>query len=95
MATRKITGTADLDPPWNPTQAEPADIVAIQAIVAGTANADQQQRFVLWLAKATGVDGWAFRPGPDGQRATDLALGKQFVGKQFFTLARAALPPSR
>jgi hypothetical protein len=95
VATRKVTGKANLAAPWDAAPVDPADILAIQALVAGTANADQQRRVVLWIEAATGVTDWAFRPGQDGQRATDLALGKQWVGKQFFTLARAYLPPSR
>lgn len=92
MAKTKIRGSVDLTAPWQPAECDPADVNAIQAMARGEATATQQGRVIRWLARATDCDGMAFRPGPDGQRATDFALGKQFVGKQFFTLAAAVLP---
>ena len=94
MTKRTIKGTAELPPPWDTAEFEPADIGAIKALIDGRAEPHQQQRVVVWLRKATGMDSLAFRPGgEDGRRSTDFAEGKRFVGLQFFTLARAVLPP--
>jgi hypothetical protein len=82
-----FVGQAHLPPPWAPTVAEPADISAIKALVAGNANEAQQLRAVEWLKRATAVGELEFRP--DSDRATAFAAGKRFVAIQFFTLAQA------
>lgn len=92
---RTIKGQADTSPPWSIPDLDPADVGAIKSLMDGTASDIQQRRVVLWLQKTTGVGEMSFRPGIDGQRATDFAEGKRFVGLQFFTLAKTVLPPSR
>lgn len=61
-----------------------ATIAALQALQAGTATPDQQQRALQWIInEASG----AYMPnfytgGEDGRRSTDFALGRAFVGQQ-------------
>ena len=90
---RTIKGSATLRNAWDTAEFEAADIGAIKAMVAGTANEHQQQRVVEWLRRASGLGEMSFRPGPSGDRETAFAEGKRFVGMQFFTLALATLPP--
>lgn len=90
----KIKGRASLPEPWEPVEVDKADISAIKAVYAGTADEHQQRRLVDWLMRATGINEMEFRPGPDGERATAFAGGKRFVGQQFFTLAKAVLSAS-
>ena len=85
-----IDGTADMPPPWQPASVIPADLYAIHALCKGDANADQQRRVVDFIRRATAVEEMEFRP--DGERASNFAAGKRFVGLQFFTLARAVMP---
>lgn len=66
---------------YAPPDLDKADVVAIQAVAAGTANGDQQRRAMRFI-----VDGlcarydWGFRP--EGDRETCVVLGRQFVGCQ-------------
>lgn len=69
-----------------------ADIHAVQAIARCDATPDQQRRFISWLNRATGVNEPSFRPGEDGRRETDFALGKKFVGDQFHSIVRVLVP---
>ena len=69
--------------PWMPS-----DMDAIKALVAGKADAGQQKAVVRWLMLATDVHGLAFR---SDVRLTDVALGKQWVGRQFLDIANSEL----
>jgi len=78
--------------PWKPVPYELADVSAIQALVAGTATPEQQRRALDWIIyKAAGTYDFPYRPGPDGARNTDLALGRLFVGQQIVKLTRLNL----
>ncbi len=93
MTKRTIKGTAELPNVCDTADFDPGDIGAIKALIDGRAEPHQQQRVVVWLRKACGMDALSFRPGgEDGRRSTDFAEGKRFVGLQFFTLARTVLP---
>lgn len=61
-----------------------AEIMAIKALHAGTANAYQQQvALAVIMNLFAGASDSAFRPGgEDGKRATDFMLGRQFVAKR-------------
>jgi hypothetical protein len=85
-----IDGTFAMAPPWQPAEATRADVGAIQALVAGTANEYQQQLVVKYLMRVTCVKEMEFRPESD--RASAFAAGKRFVGVQFFQLATSVLP---
>lgn len=71
-------------PPRPATEAPPVDPAvanALQALVRGDCPAHLQQKamnFLIYDLCATYEP--AFRPGTEGQRETDFALGKQFVG---------------
>jgi hypothetical protein len=90
---QKIVGKTNTAPPWEPTPVDPAEVYAIQALVRGQATEDQQLALVKWIERATGVSELEFRPG--GERETNFAAGKRFVGLQFFTLAKTAIPEAR
>lgn len=66
--------------PYDP---DGADTAAIKALAAGTADQWQQQRALNWIINSVcGTYDQPFRPGAEGQRDTDFACGKQFVGQQ-------------
>lgn len=69
--------------PWKPPPYEPADAAALQALQRGNASADQQKRALKWLIESLcATYDWPYRPGgPDGERDTCIALGRQFVGQ--------------
>jgi hypothetical protein len=53
-----------------------------------------QQRLVWeWLMFVTGQDDISFRPGLDGQRETDFAEGKRFVGQQLRKMLDPVMTP--
>ncbi len=84
-----LKGQANVSSPWDPAAVEPAELTAIRALAAGVATQQQQQAFIRWLVRASGVEEMTFRPGgDDGRRASDFAEGKRFVALQFFTLAK-------
>ena len=74
--------------PWKPAKWEPADATAIQALMRGDCPANLQQRaikFIMW--DLCGLRDLSFRPGgAEGQRETDFAEGKRFVGLQIAKL---------
>jgi len=75
--------------PWEASTFEPADATALQALVRGDCPPHLQQRamnFIIYQLCGTYLP--AFHPGEDGQRATDMALGKQFVGQQIVGLLK-------
>jgi hypothetical protein len=71
--------------PYRPPPYDLADVHAVRAVAAGTADADQQRRAVRWIVeKAAGKYDWAYRP--ESERDTCIALGRQFVGDQIVKL---------
>ena len=70
--------------PWKPPHVETADAAALQALAKGTASADQQRRALDWIVlQAARTYDLAYRPGAaEGERDTNFALGRQFVGMQ-------------
>ena len=71
---------AILPPVW-----DDADAAAIRACMVGEASKEQQARAMKWIIeKACGTYEWAF--DPNSQRNTEVALGRQFVGKQIIAL---------
>ena len=67
-------------PAYLPATWELADAVAIQALNAGTANADQQLRALNWIIyRAAATDDVEYRPE---ERDHVLASGRRFVGLQ-------------
>lgn len=81
-------GEANQASPLLPAPMLPSDMDAIRALVAGTADGAQQRAVVRWLMLATDLHGLAFRAD---QRLTDFALGKQWVGRQFYDIANSQI----
>lgn len=83
--------------PWQPHDYDEATVYALRAFASGEANAYQQKLvwdYVMYLTAASPeFADLAFRPGADGQRATDFALGKNFIGLQLRKLLREELTP--
>lgn len=70
---------------WMPAEYIEADVVALKALQAGTADADQQKRVLDWIInKACATYDFPYRPVSD--RDTNLALGRMFVGQQIVKL---------
>lgn len=70
--------------PWELPKYELADVSALQALQRGEASPDQQQRalnFITYQIAALREDKF-FPGGIEGQRATDFALGKEFVARR-------------
>lgn len=83
--------------PWEPAVFDIADAAAIKALAAGTANADQQVRALLWIVEtASGAYDQSYYPGgEDGRRNTDFAEGKRFVGNSIIKLTKVNLDSLR
>jgi len=77
--------------PWHPAPYEDADTAAIQALIAGNANASQQQRALAWIVHVLcGTYDQPYRPGEGGDRDTVFACAKQFVGQQIVKQTKVA-----
>lgn len=76
-------------PPWEPLEPTLAEIAAVQALMRGDATDVQQRNFVQWLERTTGADEMEFRAG--GERESNFAAGKRFIGLQFRSLSRAVI----
>lgn len=74
--------------PWLPVPYELADVMAIKALAAGTAEKEQQLRAMRWiLVEASGRLEMSYRPGAEeGRRNTDFMEGRRFVGNQIVKL---------
>lgn len=80
--------------PWKPTEWEPADVAAIQALVRGDATADQQRRAVDYIINdIAGTYDMSYRP--DSERDSVFAEGKRFVGLQIVTKLKINLAAIR
>lgn len=74
-------------PVWFRCDYDVADAAAIQALQAGTATEQQQQRALAWIvntAAATYEVAW----DPDNERATSFEAGRRFVGLQIVKLLK-------
>jgi hypothetical protein len=72
--------------------ADEQDIRAFRAMMAGNANDGQQRRVLTWLVNASGYYETSFRDGYDGQRLTDFAEGKRFMGGLIVSMTKAIVP---
>jgi hypothetical protein len=89
----RIKGQANITPPWQPIDTSVEELAAIHAMADGAANDRQQMLIIEWLMRATAVTEMEFRP--TGERESNFAAGKRFVGLQFFTLARSRIPAEK
>lgn len=76
--------------PWEPAAYEKADVIAIQALNEGRADAHEQRRALEWIIdKASNAYDMSFRPGgEEGSRDTDFAEGRRYVGNQIVKLTK-------
>jgi hypothetical protein len=66
---------------WTPAHYELADLTAVKALAAGTADSEQQKRALDWiLIHVCGTYEMTYRPESD--RDTSFAEGRRFVGLQ-------------
>ncbi|HJQ56755.1 MAG TPA: hypothetical protein VJ890_07605 [Vineibacter sp.] len=80
--------------PAAPAAYDDADVVAIQALVTGTADAAQQQRALRWIVeRAADTYGLSYRGGDAA--ATAFAEGKRCVGLQIVKLSKLRLDKLR
>lgn len=80
--------------PWEPADYDENVTYAIRALHTGTANAAQQKTFWQWFQYACGSDDISFRDDAHGgQRATDFAEGKRFMGQQIRKHLHPAMTP--
>lgn len=70
---------------WDSAPFALADAMALKALEAGTADADQQQRALHWIVHAGArVNRMSF--DPDSPRGSDFAEGRRFLGLQILRL---------
>lgn len=83
--------------PWESPDRSDEVVYAIRALHESAALPHQQKLIWDWLQYITAAgDGYqdlSFRPGPDGQRATDFAEGKRFIGLQMRKMLHPAVTP--
>jgi hypothetical protein len=73
----------DKHSPMLPAKYDPSDSHAIRALATGSASAEQQRQALDWIINAVcRTYDEPFRPGDDGRRETDYALGMAHVGRQ-------------
>ena len=86
----------DANAPWLPVPWTDETAGAIQALAAGRAAEHQQKMALDYIINiASGTYDAHYHPGPDGQRNTDFALGRAFVGQQIVKLLKLNLTALR
>lgn len=80
--------------PQQPAPYDDADHRAFKALRDGTATTEQQQRALGWIFFASGYRNDPFRSGPDGDRLTAYAAGKQVVARQIYDMLELAVRSS-
>lgn len=82
---------------WTPAEYDLADAAAIQALLRGDAEPQQQQRALKWIIEvASGVYEQSYWPGgEEGRRNTDFAEGKRFVGNSIVKMTKLNLSSLR
>lgn len=77
--------------PQQPAPFDDADHRAFKALRDGNATSEQQQRALGWIFFASGYRNDPFRAGPDGDRLTAYATGRQIVARQIYDMLEAAV----
>ncbi len=79
--------------PWASCRYDIADASAVQALMRGDANADQQMRALDFILDVIcNRNDMSYRPGGlDGDRATAFAEGKRYVAHQIVKLGLTPL----
>lgn len=78
--------------PWLPAPYDKSDVAAFRAFAEGRAEPYQQALVLDWILKACGTHENPFRPGQDGARDSDFAMGKQSIGQQMLKLMHLRWP---
>jgi len=74
---------------WAPAPYEPADVVAIQALLAGEAEPEQQRRALRWIIEAASNMYEQHAPHYlDSDRDTAFSLGRAYVGRSIVKLTK-------
>ena len=82
--------------PWKPTPYGEEEAGAAKALFRGEAKPHQQQLFLDWLINiASGTYDESYRPGEEGRRDTDYALGKANVGRTVVKMIKVNIQPKR
>jgi len=69
--------------PWKTKLYDMADVSAIKAVAAGTANAEQQIRAMQYIRHVLCAENdMTYRTGDNGRRDSDFAEGARFVAIQ-------------
>lgn len=84
---------ANIHRPWLPVDYTVPVVAAAQALQRGTATEAQQKLFLKWLIEAAAgtYEEPFYNQNAEGQRDTDFALGRQFVGRQTVKLLKLNL----
>lgn len=75
-----------------PAEYDLATVIAIRALLTGTANEGQQKAGMDWIiTKAANLYDMSYRPDKDGgARATEFHEGRRFVGSQIVKMQHPA-----
>lgn len=75
-----------------PAEYDLATVMAIRALLSGTANEGQQKAGMDWIiTKAANLYDMSYRPDKDGgARATEFHEGRRFVGSQIVKMTHPA-----
>jgi len=76
--------------PYLPPKYAFADVSAIQALVRGEANPEQQKRAIDWIIMQAART-YDLHYHPDSSRDTDFALGRAFVGMELVKMTKLDL----
>ena len=75
--------------PYAPAAYTRADVMAIQALLAGVASAEQQQHALQFvIERLARYYDMSYCPGPEGARDTAMAEGRRFVGAQLVLMTK-------
>jgi hypothetical protein len=79
--------------PWKPPHYEVADVAAIQAVARGDATPEMQLRAIKYIIEGIcGTYDFPYRPGGhEGERDTNVAIGRMFVGQQIVKMLKLNL----
>ena len=73
----------DKTSPLYPTPRSDRDIIAVRAVAKGNASEEQQRRALKFIVESLcATYDEPYRPGLEGARETDFALGKAHVGRE-------------
>lgn len=71
----------EVPPAFEPAKYELADLTAVQAVAAGTANEDQQRRAMKWIIESA-CDTYGLGWHPGGPHEASFVAGRRFSGMQ-------------